>query len=67
MWPIYGHMTQISFSYIFECFLCKMAKNCKKILRIQKLSPFFAPYGDHYDPPLGGSAGGGDGSHMEWY
>ena len=43
-----------------------MAKNCKKFLHLQKLSPFFAPYGDHYDPPLEGSLGG-DGSHMECY
>ena len=34
-----------------------MAKNCKNFLQVQKLSPFFAPYGDHYDP-IGGSAGG---------
>ena len=32
-----------------------MAKNCKKILRVQKLSPVFVPYGDHYDPTVGGN------------
>ena len=30
-----------------------MAKNCKHFLRIQKLSPFFVPYGDHLIPPWG--------------
>ena len=43
-----------------------MAKNCKKILHVQKLSPFFMHYGDHYDTSIGGQLGG-DGSHMECY
>ena len=31
----------------FLCILCKMAKNCKNLLHIQKLSPFLVHYGDH--------------------
>ena len=59
MWPIYGHMTQISFSYIFECFLCKMAKNCKKIFTHPKIESFLRTLWRPLWPPLGGVSWGG--------